>query len=153
MDDADKGLESGTESFYYPVRGTDAAALTNSVYTKFRTPSIKDAVVNGVGNIPGAHPGATPAVPAAQPPAQVAEGQPANRDAAQQPELTQRIALPGQQLASVKNDGFAGQLDQVISGTPDSNQMTPLPAKPVQTGAGKTDSNAENNSENAPLRK
>jgi len=38
MDDADKGLESGTESFYYPVRGTDAAALMNSVYTKFRTP-------------------------------------------------------------------------------------------------------------------
>jgi hypothetical protein len=38
MDDANKGLESCAQSFYYPVRGTDAAALMNSVYTKFRTP-------------------------------------------------------------------------------------------------------------------
>jgi hypothetical protein len=39
MDDAYKGLESSAESIYHSVRGTDAATLTNPVYTKFRTPS------------------------------------------------------------------------------------------------------------------
>ena len=39
MDYANSRLEGGAKSVYYSVRGTDAAALTNSVYTKFRTPS------------------------------------------------------------------------------------------------------------------
>ena len=35
MDDADKRLEGCAKSVYYPVRGSDATALRNSVYTKF----------------------------------------------------------------------------------------------------------------------
>ena len=118
--------------------------------------AIKDAVVNGVGDankaLSGVHADATPAVPVAGR-APEDQGQPAHRDAAQQPELTQRIALSEQQLASGENDGVVGQLDQVISGVKDGNQMTPLPARPAQTGAGQSDSKAGNNSENAPLRK
>jgi len=114
--------------------------------------AIKDAVVNGVGDAPGVHADATPAVPAAGR-APEDQGQPAHRDAAQQPELTQRIALSGQQLESGEDDGVVGQFDQVINGAKDSNQMTPLPARPAQTGAGQSDSKSGNNSENAPLRK